>query len=395
MNHNIEIYSAGLKCGFLEHSWIIRLEQKQMYQNIIVGGASLPEGTLCLTFDDGPGETHGADSERGPRTLAIAQFLNQQGVPATFFVVGKFASNLPAVLPQLKGLGHLIGNHTYDHPNLVDYARAAGDVISQVARVDGLICNWIDAPVVLFRPPYGAWNADIANSLNSNLTVALSHVGPIGWDIDGKDFLYWANNWSPQACMENYMREIDVHKRGIVLLHDCTAGRDVIKGLNRTLELVKLLIPALREQGYQFSRLDAVPDIAVRTQNVVRLALKGSNGLYVSPQASGGGTIVVDGPSIGPWESLDLVDLHVSKVALTAKNGKYFSSPSGDGGSVVANSPTVGDRERFDLISLGNNQVAFRAITGQYLSCDNDAGNMLIVKGGIEQSSIFTYEYLQ
>ena len=366
-----------------------------MYQNEPFLGTSLPDKTICFTFDDGPGKTKVPGP--GSHTLALAHRLSNLGVPATFFMVGKFASDLPGIVSQVEKLGHLIGNHSYDHPNLIDYANGGGDVVCQITRTDGPIRNWIDNPVVFVRPPYGAWNADIAGALNSSLTASLSHVGPIGWDIDGGDWEYWLNNMAPQLCVTKYIELIKAKRRGIILMHDCTADQDVVKRVNRTLELVQLLIPALRQQGYQFSRLDEVPDIKSSYNGPIRLALRGSNNQYVSPQGGGGGPIRVDGPMVGPWEPLVIEDLYVGKVALRATNGKYISPQNGGGSDVLANGPSVGEWEPLDLISFGDNKVAFRTITGHFLNCDTSAGNVLNAKDtwlSMPQSTIFTYEYL-
>ena len=75
-----------------------------------IKGNQLPPKTLCLTYDDGPGETRGDGS--GPRTLELGRYLFVQGIRATFFVVGKNVERYPEVLPQLQAWGHLIGNHT-------------------------------------------------------------------------------------------------------------------------------------------------------------------------------------------------------------------------------------------------------------------------------------------
>src|SRR5712672_1415908 len=52
------------------------------YTDALTNGLSLPEATISLTFDDGPGETDGEGS--GPRTPELAQFLADQGIAATF-----------------------------------------------------------------------------------------------------------------------------------------------------------------------------------------------------------------------------------------------------------------------------------------------------------------------
>ena len=66
-----------------------------MYQDSLATGPSLDPKQLCLTFDDGPGQ----------ETLELAQYLHEQGVPATFFMVGKHAERYSAWLPQIQNFG--------------------------------------------------------------------------------------------------------------------------------------------------------------------------------------------------------------------------------------------------------------------------------------------------
>jgi peptidoglycan/xylan/chitin deacetylase (PgdA/CDA1 family) len=365
-----------------------------MYRDDLINGVDLPEGTLCLTFDDGPGATDGSGA--GPRTAELARFLGDQGIRATFFMVGKFAADLPDVLPAVESLGHLVGNHTFDHPNLVELDAAGGDVVSQVTRTDGLIRNWVDSPAVYVRPPYGSWGPSVAAALNADLTASLSHVGPVGWDLDGGDWACWKDGRDPQACAADYLRVIEAGRRGIILNHDCTADQDVVRRANRTLELMQLLVPMLRDRGYGFCRLDEVPGMPGGDQSTLRIALRGSNGLYVSPQGGGGGAILVNGPAVGPWEPLVVEDLYAGKVALRATTGQYVSPQGGGGGDVRADGPAVGEWEPLDLISLGGNRVAFRTITGHFLTWDAASGGTLRATSwlSLQSPSVFTYEYL-
>lgn len=365
-----------------------------MYRDALLDGLSLPDGTLSLTFDDGPGATDGLGS--GPRTIELAQYLGDQGIRATFFMIGKFAAGLPELLPKVESLGHLIGNHTFDHPNLVDLDAAGGDVVSQVTRTDALIRNWVDSPVVYFRPPYGSWSARVTKALNANLTASLSHVGPVGWDLDGSDWAYWKDNKDPQACAMNYLQVIEAQRRGIVLNHDCTGDQEIFRCGNRTLEMMQILVPMLRDRGYTFCRLDDVPGLAGGEPSGLRIALRGPNGLYVSPQDGGGGRIVVDGPAVGAWEPLEVEDLSVGKVALRVTTGQYISPQDGGGGDVLANAPAVSKWEPLDLISLGENRVAFRTTTGHFLTCDTSCGGTLNATSWFcgQSPNVFTYEYL-
>src|SRR5690349_5704280 len=113
--------------------------------------ALLPK-TFSLTYDDGPGKN----------TLEIAKFLHDENIPATFFVVGKYAVQEQSILEEVQSLGHLIGNHTYEHPDMTYYLSVNGDVQNQVLRTDAVIKKYIDDKTIYFRSPYGKWSAEVA-----------------------------------------------------------------------------------------------------------------------------------------------------------------------------------------------------------------------------------------
>jgi peptidoglycan/xylan/chitin deacetylase (PgdA/CDA1 family) len=66
-------------------------------------------GELALTFDDGPNPAW------TPRLLEI---LASHDVRATFFLVGSHAQAEPELVRRIVAAGHLIGNHSWSHPNL-------------------------------------------------------------------------------------------------------------------------------------------------------------------------------------------------------------------------------------------------------------------------------------
>ncbi|MFD2874911.1 polysaccharide deacetylase family protein [Paenibacillus rhizoplanae] len=63
------------------------------------------EKVVYLTFDDGP-------SAVTPKVLTI---LQEQGIKATFFVLGDQAASRPELINAIWEQGHAIGNHTYNH----------------------------------------------------------------------------------------------------------------------------------------------------------------------------------------------------------------------------------------------------------------------------------------
>jgi len=158
-------------------------------------GAELPEKTICLTYDDGPGEN----------TLPIANFLKDEGIQATFFVVGKYAFHNTSILSELKKLNHLIGNHTYDHPELPFYKLINGNLQNQIIKTDTVIKEHIDGNTIYFRAPYGAWSDDVADDLNSNILSTINHVGPIYWNVEGNDFDYWAKDLSVDEAVKIFI----------------------------------------------------------------------------------------------------------------------------------------------------------------------------------------------
>ncbi|RYE18066.1 MAG: polysaccharide deacetylase family protein, partial [Sphingobacteriaceae bacterium] len=176
-----------------------------MYHSKALNGSGIPAKTLCLTFDDGPGQ----------HTLPIARFLFEHQIRATFFVVGKYAFHHPEILAELKSMNHIIGNHTYDHPDMPVYLSVDGDVIDQVLRTDALLKPYVDGPVY-FRPPYGKWSKEVANELNKSMLMA-NYVGPIHWEVAGVDCYYWYNNWAVADAAKRYLDDIEQQQQGIVV----------------------------------------------------------------------------------------------------------------------------------------------------------------------------------
>jgi peptidoglycan-N-acetylglucosamine deacetylase len=102
-------------------------------------------GELALTFDDGPNRTW---------TPRLLDTLAANDVCVTFFLLGERAQAAPDLVRRMTAAGHLIGNHTWDHPNL---ARSSSRrVREELARTQDTLQQLTGAPVRFFRPPFGA-----------------------------------------------------------------------------------------------------------------------------------------------------------------------------------------------------------------------------------------------
>jgi peptidoglycan/xylan/chitin deacetylase (PgdA/CDA1 family) len=208
-------------------------------------GSELPDKTITLTFDDGP----------GPRTAELADYLGAQGVPATFFINGKNVPGRQATLDTIVARGHLLANHTQNHLQLTKLSAAR--VVSEVSETDAFITSvQPDKPSVI-RAPFGAWTGTTARAINA--TSMKKYVGSVFWDVGGEltassaaDWACWGKGVSIERCGALYLQEIRARKHGIVLMHD-------VHG--RTIDMVKQILPTLKAEGFTFAALLDVPSV--------------------------------------------------------------------------------------------------------------------------------------
>ena len=211
---------------------------------------ALPEKTLCLTYDDGP----------GPASAELGRFLADRGIRATFFVVGKFALTRPEVLDELHAQGHIIGNHTFEHPDLPYYVSVDGDVRDQLIRTNVLIEKYNRNKPVYFRATYGKWSPEVAREVNRDPRCSYMHVGPVFWDIDGVDCYFWQLGKSVEEAEAAYLEAIGRRNRRIGVMDGGVADMDTVALRSQTLELTRRLVPRLQDAGYNFVGLDEVDD---------------------------------------------------------------------------------------------------------------------------------------
>jgi peptidoglycan/xylan/chitin deacetylase (PgdA/CDA1 family) len=211
-----------------------------------LSGSELPEKTIALTFDDGP----------GARTQELAEYLGSQSIPATFFINGKNAPGRQRALQAVIDQGHIIGNHTQNHLQLTSLS--AAKVIDEVTRTDDVIRQFQPEGPWLLRAPFGAWNGSTARAVNS--TAMTKYVGSIFWNMGGQltasaaaDWDCWGKHVSIQRCGELYLNEIRNRGKGISLMHDIHSN---------TVDMVKtIIVPTLIAEGWHFAKLTDVPAI--------------------------------------------------------------------------------------------------------------------------------------
>ena len=193
----------------------------QVSENSSIRAEKTITAKVALTFDDGPHPVY---------TPQLLDGLNERGVHATFFVVGKNILGNEALLKRMETEGHLIGNHTYSHVKLseLDIVRAC----AEVEKTNALICEVTGKEPEFIRPPFGEWK----KAMECRFEMI-----PVLWDVDPLD---WTTK-NTALVVERVLK--DTKPGDIILLHDYYQS-----SVDAALEIVD----ALTERGYKFVTVD-------------------------------------------------------------------------------------------------------------------------------------------
>ncbi len=198
----------------------------------VLGWLPTRERVAALTFDDGP------NPDATPRILDA---LASDGVPATFFILGRHAERWPALVRRVHEEGHAIGNHGYYHRKL--HFRSPDYVRDDLTCGADAIAQACGARPALFRAPHGfrsPWVNAIARSLGERV---------IGWSLG-----VWDSD-RPGADVIAQRTVRGARPGSILLLHDGD-GYDAAGDRRQTAEAVPVVLGGLAARGY---RLVTVP----------------------------------------------------------------------------------------------------------------------------------------
>lgn len=201
----------------------------QYPETVFRKGAS-DSNKIALTFDDGPSEVTCGQ---------VLDVLKQKQVKATFFLLGQYVTEHPAVAHRIVEEGHVVGNHSWSHPNL---KKASLERMEQeIVNTEEVIYELTGLKPNLFRPPYGELNRDNLEFL------AQRGYKVISWSSDSKDWQY-PNDLS--KVRHHTLKDTD---GGAILLFHTPFGREQSQVIAK---LLPELIDTLKAQGYQFVTVD-------------------------------------------------------------------------------------------------------------------------------------------
>lgn len=176
---------------------------------------------LALTFDDGP---------RRATTSKLLEGLEQRGVQATFFLIGKQIEGNEDLVRQMAEGGHQIGIHTFDHVELKDLSPA--DIHRQLDPTREALQAILGDREFILRPPYGFVDDTLLQQADSPIIL---------WSVDPED---WHNR--------NVQREVahivsHVQDGDIILMHDIFA---------ESVDAALQVVDQLHQAGYAFVTVD-------------------------------------------------------------------------------------------------------------------------------------------
>jgi len=199
----------------------------QLYGRTFIGLPHISR-LLALTYDDGPND---------PYTWRMMEVLERHGVKATFFLIGQFVQQKPAIARALVDAGHVIGSHTWDHPNLI--FASTSEVRRQLQQAQTAILDATGVTPKLFRPPFGGRRPASLRAVRS------FGLEPIMWNVTCYD---WRAK-SAEAIVAHVERQI----RGgdVILLHDGGYGR-MGADRSRSVEASARILTRYKREGYGF-----------------------------------------------------------------------------------------------------------------------------------------------
>jgi peptidoglycan/xylan/chitin deacetylase (PgdA/CDA1 family) len=168
---------------------------------------TLPLGDheVVLTFDDGPWL---------PTTARVLAALANECVRATFFLIGKTASEHPEFVRKIAADGHSIGHHTWSHRSLkrIKPGRTTEEIDRGISAVEmalhGVATSTPTTP--FFRFPGFETTPATLDLLQSRRIV-----------VFGADL--WASDWNrmtPKQELNLITERLKAARKGIILFHD-------------------------------------------------------------------------------------------------------------------------------------------------------------------------------
>jgi peptidoglycan/xylan/chitin deacetylase (PgdA/CDA1 family) len=191
----------------------------------------LQDREVVLTFDDGP----------SPATdKKVLAALARECVRATFFLIGKTASEHLDLVKRIAAEGHTVGHHSWSHNNMkyMSPEDAEGEIDKGIAAVEralhGVSTTVPSTP--FFRYPFFEMTQATLDSLQKR------GIAVFGADLFASDWI----PMKPDQQLKLLIGRLNAARKGIILLHDPKA---------QTAAMLPAFLRYLRDNRYRVVHL--------------------------------------------------------------------------------------------------------------------------------------------
>jgi peptidoglycan/xylan/chitin deacetylase (PgdA/CDA1 family) len=205
--------------------WQVSKNEKFQFFGRLTDRVETTEKVVALTFDDGPTKY---------QTKEILKALDEAGIKATFYLVGKSIEENIQETKYIIDKGHEVGNHSYSHQRMI--LKSYRFVAEELEKTNELIAQAGYRGEISFRPPYGKKFLSLPYYLhNKNITT-------VTWDVEPETHL--DKNASARDISKYVVQ--NTKPGSIILLHV------MFKSRVNSLAAVPLIVQQLKGKGYRF-----------------------------------------------------------------------------------------------------------------------------------------------
>ncbi len=201
----------------------------KQYNAFYVGDTTKKE--VYLTFDAG--------YENG-YTPSILDTLKKHDVKAAFFVVGNYIETSPELINRMVDEGHIVGNHTYHHPDMSKISDMAS-FQKELQDLETLYRETTGQEMEKFyRPPQGKFSErNLRQASELGYKTVFWSLAYVDWYVD------------KQPTREEALNKLlpRIHPGAVILLHSTSATNA---------EILDEFLTTLKAQGYTFGTLNDI-----------------------------------------------------------------------------------------------------------------------------------------
>lgn len=203
--------------GYVQTGWVTKGVKDYYFNDDGSYNSEKRRPMLALTLDDGP----------GAYTDTLLDCLEENNAHATFFMLGQNVQNYPDTVKRMLNIGCEIGNHSWDHQNLVNLSLDA--VAKEYTDTDNALIEACGQAATVARAPYGSWNQDVIDTVGKPFFM---------WSLDSLDWQYKNADLDYNEVMNG-----DLTDGTVILMHDIHEA---------SVQALLRIIPDLTAQGYKF-----------------------------------------------------------------------------------------------------------------------------------------------